>query len=165
MIRKLKPELLLAENIRTLLYRRNLDAGALANWCGHGDSWISKIVNTKRGIKVAELGKIADFFGLQVDDLFRPGISEIAERRKGERRVGANRRAGEDRRRPIDGRLHPDLRPRFPPRRDFDEDRQPPRPPKRRPPTHGNATIPDGTTVHDAVAGANVLAPTKRPAL
>lgn len=121
MIRKLKPQLLLAENIRTLLFRRNLDAGALAVWCGHKPPWISKIINGGRGVQVKDLGKIADFFGLTVAQLFQHGISELAERRVTERRAGADRRTGQDRRQPIEGRLHPDVQPRFPPRRVFDE--------------------------------------------
>src|SRR5688572_12520887 len=107
MIRKLKPELLLAENIRTLLYRRHLSASALAVWCGHGNSWISKIISGGRGAQLKDLGRIADFFGLTVAQLFQHGISEIAERRKCERRTGTERRAGIDRRQPMEGRLHP----------------------------------------------------------
>lgn len=137
-VRKLKPQLLLAENIRTLLYRRHLDAGALAVWCGHKGPWISKIINGGRGVQIRDLGKIADFLGLTVADLFRHGISELAERRQSERRAGADRRTGQDRRIPIEGRLHPDVQPRFPPRRVYDEEGRVKRPrlqlaaPKRR---------------------------------
>jgi hypothetical protein len=120
--RTLKPQLLLAENIRTLLYRRRLDASALAAWCGHKPPWISKVLSGGRGVRLPDLGKIADFFGVTVADLFQHGISEIAERRKAERRTGVERRSSTDRRQPIEGRLHPDLQPRFPPRRDTNDD-------------------------------------------
>lgn len=122
MIRKLKTELLLAENIRTLLYRRNLEAGALAVWCGHEDSWISKIIGGTRGVQIRDLGKIADFFGLTVAELFQHGIAEIGERRTGERRTGAERRGQTDRRQYVAGSIHPDVKPRFPPRRIYDDD-------------------------------------------
>lgn len=121
MIRKLKPELLLAENIRTLLFRRHLNAGALAVWCGHGDSWISKIINGTRAPQWTDVGKIADFFGLTVAELLQHGISELAERRTGDRRAGTDRRAAQDRRQPVGSRLQP-LQPTFPPRRVLDQD-------------------------------------------
>jgi hypothetical protein len=133
MIRKPKPQLLLAENIRTLLYRRHLEAGALAVWCGHKSPWISKIINGERGVQLQDLGRIADFFGLTVADLFQHGISEVGERRKSERRTGSERRTSRDRRQSIAGRIHPDVETRFPPKRIYDEDgrttrkrRQPP---------------------------------------
>jgi hypothetical protein len=117
MRRELRADHLLAENIRTLLSARRLDDSALAVWCGHKPAWISKILAGERGVPVKELGKIADFFGLTVSQLFSPGISSLTERRKGERRSVEDRRTGVDRRQPVEKRLsvHPDVNP-FPPR-------------------------------------------------
>ena len=114
--RTLRAEFLLAENIRTLLYRRGIDHGALAAWCGHKPPWISKILKSSRGVQMKDLGKIADFFGLTVAQMFQHGISELAERRQAERRTCTERRSGRDRRQPPEGRLHPDVQGRFPPR-------------------------------------------------
>jgi hypothetical protein len=82
MRRELRADHLLVENIRTLLSVRGIDDSALAVWCGHKPAWISKILSLERGVPVKELGKIADFFGLTVSQLFSPGISPLTERRK-----------------------------------------------------------------------------------
>lgn len=117
MRRELKADALLAENIRALLNARREDARSLAMWCGHSGAWISKVLSGERGVPVRELGRIADFFGLTVAQLFQHGISPLTERRRAHRRVG-ERRSGEDRRRSasLDGRLHPDVQVRFPAR-------------------------------------------------
>lgn len=118
MRRPLKPEVLLAENIRTLLNTRGLDGRSLAVWCGHKPPWISKILTSDRGVQIKDLGKIADFFGLTVSDLFSQGISALTERRGGDRRKH-ERRVGSDRRRgDINTRVHPDVEPYFRPRGD-----------------------------------------------
>jgi hypothetical protein len=114
MKRTLRAEDLLAENIRTLLSRRGIDHGALAAWCGHKPPWISKILKSSRGVQMKDLGKIADFFGLTVAQMFQHGISELAERRQGEQRSWDDRRTGRDRRQSPEGRLHPDVQARFP---------------------------------------------------
>ena len=111
-MRELRPDLLLAENIRTLLHARGIDAKALAIWCNRSSGWISKILKGDRGVRVKELGKIADFFGLTASQLLQHGISPLTERRHAERRQGGERRTGEDRRKPRDAyRLHPDVQP------------------------------------------------------
>jgi hypothetical protein len=117
MKRELRADHLLVENIRTLLSERGIDDSALAIWCGHKPAWISKIMSLERGVPMKELGKIADFFGLTVSQLFSTGISSLTERRKCERRSAIDRRTGIDRRQPIEKRLsvHPDVNP-FPPR-------------------------------------------------
>lgn len=107
--RGLKASYLLVQNIRALLAARSEDDKALAMWCGHRPAWLSKILSGDRGIKLADLDKIADFFGLTVAQLFQHGISALTERRKGERRSGKDRRTGKDRRGSGDGRLHPEL--------------------------------------------------------
>lgn len=106
-----KANYLLVQNIRALLAARGEDAKALAMWAGHRPAWLSKILSGDRGIKLSDLDKIADFFGLTVAQLFQHGISGLTERRKGERRTGVERRSGKDRRNSGDARLHPELSP------------------------------------------------------
>jgi hypothetical protein len=108
--RDFRADVLLVMNIRALLSARRMDAGALAQWCGHKSPWISKILSLERGVQVKDLGRISDFFGLDVCDLFQRGITPLTERRSSQRRTGRERRAPEDRRQPHGniGRLHPD---------------------------------------------------------
>lgn len=94
----MRADLLLSQNIRSLLLKRKQDQRELAMWAGHHETWISKILNGGRGLRLKDLDKIADFFGLTVHQLFSPGISEYTERRRGERRSGRDRRGGRDRR-------------------------------------------------------------------
>lgn len=95
----LRPDLLIAQNIRALLSARGFDDGALAAWCGHRPAWLSKILNGERGLRIRELGKIADFFGVEIADLFRYGIDPMLERRRrADRRSGRDRRCDADRR-------------------------------------------------------------------
>lgn len=107
--RSLKANYLLVQNIRSLLAARGEDAKSLAMWAGHRPAWLSKILSGDRGIKLSDLDKIADFFGLTVAQLFQHGISPLTERRKAERRSGKDRRTGTDRRGAGDARLHPEL--------------------------------------------------------
>lgn len=111
MRRELRADHLLVENIRTLLSVRGLDDSALSVWCGHKPAWISKILSKQRGIPVKELGKIADFFGLTVSQLFQPGISPLTERRRNQRRRGDDRRSGNDRRQSERHPVHQDVNP------------------------------------------------------
>jgi transcriptional regulator with XRE-family HTH domain len=97
-LRELRADLLLARNIRALLNRRGVEDSALAAWCGHRPAWLSKILSGERGIQVKDLGKVADFFGLDIHQLFFYGIDPLLERRKAERRSGKDRRDGEHRR-------------------------------------------------------------------
>lgn len=116
-MQQLRAELLLVRNIEALLDRRGIDKQALAMWCGHKPAWISKILSGERGVQIKDLGKIADFFGLTVSQLFQHGISPLTERRKTERRRPDDRRCGRDRRQPRDlNRVHHDVHP-FPQRR------------------------------------------------
>jgi hypothetical protein len=108
--RDFRADVLLSMNIRALLAARRMDAIALASWCGHKAPWISKILSLERGVQVKDLGRIADFFGLDVCDLFQRGITPLTERRRAQRRSGGERRAAVDRRQPHGniGKLHPD---------------------------------------------------------
>lgn len=109
MERHYKANYLLVQNIQSLLAARRENAKSLAQWAGHRPAWLSKILASERGIKLSDLDKIADFFGLTVAQLFTNGISPLTERRRGERRSSQDRRSGQDRRQPaLDRGLHPD---------------------------------------------------------
>ncbi len=97
-MRELRADILLARNIRSLLDKRNIDDSALAAWCGHRPAWLSKILSGERGMQIKDLGRVADFFGLSVFELFCYGIDPLLERRKGGRRSGNDRRGARDRR-------------------------------------------------------------------
>lgn len=112
--RSLKANYLLIQNIRALLAARGTDDKALAMWCGHKPAWLSKIMSSDRGMKLDDLDKVADFFGLTVAQLFQHGISPLTERRRSERRRAIDRRGGQDRRGAGDARLHPELVSPFP---------------------------------------------------
>lgn len=114
MIRRgLRADLLLAQNIQALLHARREDAKSLAVWCGRSGAWISKVLSGERGVPVRELGKIADFFGLTVSQLFQHGISPLTERRRHPERRTHERRSQTDRRqaRPGDRGVHDDVNP------------------------------------------------------
>lgn len=118
--RGLRSDLLLAENIRCLLAARREDARSLAIWCGHKGAWISKVLSGERGVQMKDLGRIADFFGLTVAQLFQDGIS--TERRRTARRQDNDRRSGQDRR--VAGeRIYPGVQPTFQRGRDEDKER------------------------------------------
>lgn len=94
----LKALYLLRENIRYLLDKRHESQTALAQFCGHQKAWINKFLNDRniingREVSIADMDKIAQFFGLAVYQLFQPGISAL-----GERRSASDRRSGQDRR-------------------------------------------------------------------
>lgn len=107
--RTLRANYLLVENIRALLAGRGVDDKALAIWCGHRPAWLSKVLSGERGIKLPDLDKIADFFGLTVAQLFQHGISGLTERRHGERRTVGDRRSGQERRGKTSATVHPDV--------------------------------------------------------
>ncbi len=108
--RRLKLDYLLIQNVRALLSARGVDDKALAMWCGHKPSWLSKILDGQRGISLPDLDKVADFFGLTASQLLSPGVSPLTERRSHHRRSGDDRRLG-DRRRSEPNRLHPVMPP------------------------------------------------------
>lgn len=97
-MRTLKAEYLLLQNIRALLAARGVDAKGLAFAVGHSQAWISKILNGDRKMSIADMDRIADFFGLTASQLIQHGISPLTERRRTERRSGDERRI-KDRRR------------------------------------------------------------------
>src|ERR1041385_4395449 len=89
---------LLLNNIRALLTARGQKQRDLAFWMQRHETWLSKILKADRGVRMKDLDRIADFFGLTVHQLFAPGTSAYAERRRGDRRSGRDRRSGTDRR-------------------------------------------------------------------
>lgn len=101
------------ENVLSLLQARNEDASSLAFWCKHDKSWMSKILTGERVVKLTDIDKIADFFGLSPYQLFQPGISLMTERRIGERRSGNDRRHAQHH--PEDAQMVQSFRRRRPP--------------------------------------------------
>ena len=83
----------LSENIQALLRARHQSQHDLAQWCRHSDPWLSAFISGKREIQLADLDRIADFFGIATYQLFQPGISQLTERR-----THQDRRSGRDRR-------------------------------------------------------------------
>ena len=68
----LKSRYVLISNIRSLLSARRLRAADLAMYCHHRPAWISKILAGERAVSPEDLDRIADFFDVDVADLFRP---------------------------------------------------------------------------------------------
>lgn len=88
------PEIM-RRNVTDLLLERHHTQTDLASWLGRGKSWINKFLNGHREIRLTDLDRIADFFGLATYQLFQPGIGSSSERRSGrERRCGRDRRVG-----------------------------------------------------------------------
>lgn len=95
----MKSVYILGENIRTLLELQHKSQHDLAFWCHHSDPWLSAILGGKREIQLADLDRVASFFGVAAYQLFQPGISTNSERRSGldrrkarERRISAAQR-------------------------------------------------------------------------
>lgn len=90
----LKSHILLKENIDALLEKRGMNRKDLAQWCRNSESWISKIFrNPNKHMPSQYLDRIADALGVAVYQLYQPGISRMAERR-----IGTDRRSGQERR-------------------------------------------------------------------
>lgn len=90
----MKAPLILAQNIDALLRGRHLTNHDLAQYCRHTDTWISNVLSGQRNISLPDLDHIAAFFGIETYQLFQPGISQLTERRKSDRRSGRERRLG-----------------------------------------------------------------------
>lgn len=95
----MRADLLLVQNIKALLAARRQDQLELAMWVGHSGPWLTKVLAEDRGVRLKDLDRIADFFGIATYQLLAPGLGALTERRRGERRSGRERRAGLDRRR------------------------------------------------------------------
>lgn len=85
----------LRQNIAALLRERKEDQKTLAFTMGRHPTTINKFLKGSRELQLADLDKIAQFFGLATYQLFQPGISSVTERRQGrDRRSGRDRRVG-----------------------------------------------------------------------
>jgi transcriptional regulator with XRE-family HTH domain len=85
---------LLKANVQKLLELRGKTREQLAQAVGNSTNWIDKIFRyDERTFPVKYYAPIAKFFGVEVYQLFQPGIAEHSERRS-----GADRRQLPDRR-------------------------------------------------------------------
>lgn len=84
------------QNVSALLKGRRLTQKDLADWCRRSETWISKILklDSSREFPLKYWDRIADFFGISTYQLLQPGISAVTERRRHQRRGGADRRVG-----------------------------------------------------------------------
>jgi hypothetical protein len=83
----------LKANVDAILKARGQTREDLSKWCRREVSWASKILNDpNRWFPNPYLDRVADFCGLQVYQLFQPGISPLTERRVRDRRTGKDRR-------------------------------------------------------------------------
>lgn len=115
----LRADYVLRQNIQTLLHSRKETQSDLAKWMQKDKTWINKFLLGKRGLQIKDLDRIADFFGLEAYELFRPGISSLTERRKKDRRQGQDRRISKDQRELLalaPRRLHNTVRRTIPPK-------------------------------------------------
>jgi transcriptional regulator with XRE-family HTH domain len=86
---------LLRENIRSLLRARGTNQKELSFFLRRHPTTINKFLKGTREVQLADLDRMADFFGLATYQLFQPGISPLTERRSGkERRKLPDRRIG-----------------------------------------------------------------------
>ncbi len=84
---------LMKHNILALLRGRHQTQRDLAQWCRRSDAWIGKILKEeRREFPMKYWDRIADFFGISVYQLIQPGISQLTERRRAQRRSATERR-------------------------------------------------------------------------
>lgn len=78
-------------NIESLLKQDRIQQKSLADALGHHKSWINKFLKgTRPQLSLVDLPVIANFFGVEVHQLFTPGATAITDRRQGaERRQAA----------------------------------------------------------------------------
>jgi transcriptional regulator with XRE-family HTH domain len=85
----------LRQNIEALLLARKEDQKTLAFAMGVHPTTVNKFLRGTRELQLADLDKVADFFGIATYQLFQPGISLLTERRlRTDRRTGRDRRIG-----------------------------------------------------------------------
>lgn len=85
----------LRQNIQTLLLIRKEEQKTLAFAMGVHPTTINKFLKGTRELQLADLDKVADFFGIATYQLFQPGIAPLTERRSRiDRRSGKDRRIG-----------------------------------------------------------------------
>lgn len=93
---QMKTARLLAENVSALLVKHGYKQTDLAQHCRRSDPWVSQFLRGERSWQLDDLDKVADFFGLNTFELFRPGIAQRTDRRIGQRRANSDRRIGHD---------------------------------------------------------------------
>ena len=79
-------------NVAHLLKVRGLDQKALAFAVHKHPTTINKFLKGTREVQLADLDAIAGLLGVDVYQLFQPGLSRETERRQRDRRVGVERR-------------------------------------------------------------------------
>lgn len=92
----MKAARIVAENVSALLKRENYHQTDLAQHCKRSDPWVSQFLRGERTWQLDDLDKVADFFGMDTFELFRPGIAQRSERRGVQRRAGVDRRVRHD---------------------------------------------------------------------
>lgn len=91
-MQSMKARLLLARNLHAILTARGQNQTDLAQWCHKKSSWINKILAGTRPLHIDDFDRVADFCGLNVYQLFSPGVSHLTERRRLVDRRGAKER-------------------------------------------------------------------------
>lgn len=91
---RLTPNDQLKANVRALLKARDRTPEELVRWCRNSLNWFEKIYAEKRRtFPVKYYESLATFFGIEVYQLFQPGIADRSERRSGsDRRKQMDRR-------------------------------------------------------------------------
>jgi hypothetical protein len=117
----MKAARILSENVAALLRLKGYKQTDLAQWCKRSDPWVSQFLRGERTWQLDDLDKVADFFGLNTYDLFRPGIAQRTDRRSGQRRVIKDRRVRHDVR--MAQQLEAQIETARPHRKDLDGDR------------------------------------------
>lgn len=99
----------LRENVRALMAQRQLNQKAVAFALSRHPTWINKFLLGHRMISVTDLDKLADLLGVATYQLFQPGVSKMTERRRGDRRLGPERRVSHETRlaRDLEERMRP----------------------------------------------------------
>lgn len=74
----MRTDLLFVDNVRALLDAHGMTQRELSHRVGHHETWLSKILKKQRGVRLGDVDKIADFFGLNGYQLLTPGIARAA---------------------------------------------------------------------------------------
>lgn len=88
----------LRRRIAGLLHASGQTQTAFAAYLGKTPAWASDFLKGRHGVVLADLDKIARFFGVSVPQLFEIDGVRFRERRRGDRRAGPRDRRVRDRR-------------------------------------------------------------------
>lgn len=90
----MRANLVMKQNVKHYIRERGLSQKGLAMYCYKKESWASKILTVeKRSFPPRYYDRIADYLGVSLYELFRPGLSHLTERRSGtDRRMMKERR-------------------------------------------------------------------------